>query len=95
MSVTSLTAHAPAGVPALRGQPEPCVLLKLGEIVLKGGNRRQFEQRLQANIRQAMGDAGVAVRIWQRYGVIMLRAADDAGLDAAGAEAAEIGRAHV
>ena len=64
------------------------MLLKLGEIVLKGGNRRQFEQRLHTNIRQAMDDAGLSVRIWQRYGVIMLRAADDAGIDAAGAEAA-------
>src|SRR5215472_14168530 len=78
MSVTSLTEHAQAGAPALPGTHEPCVLLKLGEIVLKGGNRRQFEQRLQSNIRQAMDDAGLAVRIWQRYGVMMLRAADDA-----------------
>src|SRR5436309_5753873 len=41
-----------------------------------------------------MDDAGLAVRIWQRYGVIMLRAADDAvkgdgeAGGAAGAEAA-------
>ena len=76
--MTSLTAHAQAGAPALPGPHEPCVLLKLGEIVLKGGNRRQFEQRLHSNIRQAMDDAGLSVRIWQRYGVIMLRAADDA-----------------
>ena len=92
--MTSLAAHAQQGAPALPGQHEPCVLLKLGEIVLKGGNRRQFEQRLHANIRQAMDDAGLAVRIWQRYGVIMLRAADDAvkgdgeAGGAAGAEAA-------
>jgi thiamine biosynthesis protein ThiI len=64
------------------------VLLKLGEIVLKGGNRRQFEKLLHANIRRAMDDAGVAVRVWQRYGVIMLRAADGAGADAGGADAA-------
>ena len=44
--MTSLSAHAQAGKPTLPGQHEPCVLLKLGEIVLKGGNRRQFEQRL-------------------------------------------------
>src|SRR5215467_7127032 len=88
MSVTSLNAHDQAGVPALPGTREPCVLLKLGEIVLKGGNRRQFEQRLQSNIRQAMEDAGFTVRIWQRYGVIMLRAAEDAGTDPAAAEAA-------
>ena len=86
--MTSPAAHAQTGVPDLPAAQEPCVLLKLGEIVLKGGNRRQFEQRLQTNIRQAMDDAGLAVRIWQRYGVIVLRAADDAGTDAAMAEAA-------
>ena len=86
--MTSPAAHAQTGVPDPPAAHEPCVLLKLGEIVLKGGNRRQFEQRLQTNIRQAMDDAGLAVRIWQRYGVIVLRAADDAGTDAAMAEAA-------
>ena len=29
-------------------------LLKLGEIVLKGGNRFQFENRLKTNIRRRM-----------------------------------------
>ena len=83
MSATSLTAPAQAGATALPGPHEPCVLLKLGEIVLKGGNRRQFEQRLHANIRRAMDDAGLEVRLWQRYGVIMLRAAEGTGADAA------------
>jgi len=77
--VTSLTAPARPGGPALPVPHEPCVLLKLGEIVLKGGNRRQFEMLLQANIRRAMDDVGLAVRVWQRYGVIMLRAADGTG----------------
>ncbi len=35
---------------------EPCVLLKLGEIVLKGKNREVFERRLISNIRQALKD---------------------------------------
>jgi tRNA uracil 4-sulfurtransferase len=87
MSVTSLAAPAGQGAPARPGPHEPCVLLKLGEIVLKGGNRRQFEQLLQANIRQAMNDAGLAVRVWQRYGVIMLRAPEDAAASAAEADA--------
>jgi len=91
--VTSLPAPGAAAapsppVPPPPGTSEPCVLLKLGEIVLKGGNRRQFERLLQANIRKAMDDVGLAVRVWQRYGVIMLRAADDAPAGAAGAEAA-------
>src|SRR5260370_33639366 len=52
---------------------EPCVLLKLGEIVLKGKNRQQFERLLHANIRRAVRDIGV--QIWQREGVIVLRVA--------------------
>jgi tRNA uracil 4-sulfurtransferase len=52
---------------------EPCVLLKLGEIVLKGRNRQQFERLLHDNIRRATGDLGVRVLIWQREGVIVLR----------------------
>jgi tRNA uracil 4-sulfurtransferase len=88
MSVTSLTARAGQRAPARPGPHEPCVLLKLGEIVLKGGNRRQFEQLLQANIRQAMDDAGLAVRVWQRYGVIMLRTPEGTAASAGEADAA-------
>ncbi len=50
---------------------EPCVLLKLGEIVLKGKNRQQFERMLHENIRRAVSDLGV--QLWQREGVIVLR----------------------
>ena len=49
MSTTPLVDPAAAATGTL---PEPCVLLKLGEIVLKGGNRHQFERMLQANIRR-------------------------------------------
>lgn len=52
--------------------PEPCVLLKLGEIVLKGRNRQQFERLLQNNIRLAAADLGLGLRLWQRDGVIVL-----------------------
>src|SRR6266851_5491174 len=58
------------------GPDEPCVLLKLGEIVLKGRNRQQFERILQANIRAAVKDTGVPVSLRQREGVILLRVAD-------------------
>jgi thiamine biosynthesis protein ThiI len=51
---------------------EPCVLLKLGEIVLKGKNRQQFERLLQNNIRLAAADLGIGLRLWQRDGVIVL-----------------------
>jgi tRNA uracil 4-sulfurtransferase len=49
------------------------VLLKLGEIVLKGRNRQQFERMLQENIRRAVRGLGVGVRVWQREGVIVVR----------------------
>jgi thiamine biosynthesis protein ThiI len=52
---------------------EPCVLLKLGEIVLKGKNRHQFEQRLQNNIRKALSTTGEEIILWQRSGVIVIR----------------------
>ncbi|HKR71989.1 MAG TPA: tRNA uracil 4-sulfurtransferase ThiI [Streptosporangiaceae bacterium] len=62
----SHTSHAQAGL------HEPCVLLKLGEIVLKGKNRQQFEKLLQNNIRMAAADLGVGITLWQRDGVIVL-----------------------
>ncbi len=49
------------------------MLVKLGEVVLKGGNRQRFEKILQENIRRAMRDVGVPVRLWQRDGLIVLR----------------------
>ena len=57
-------------------QDEPCVLLKLGEIVLKGRNRQQFEHILHGNIRAAVRETGVPVDIRQREGVILLRVVD-------------------
>ena len=51
---------------------EPCVLLKLGEIVLKGKNRQQFERLLQNNIRLAVADLSFGLRLWQRDGVVVL-----------------------
>jgi len=60
--------------PDAAGRPyEPCVLLKLGEIVLKGRNRQQFERLLHDNIRRAVRDLGIELRVWQREGVIVLR----------------------
>ena len=54
------------------GLYEPCVLLKLGEIVLKGKNRQQFERLLADNIRRAIRDLGLPVQLRQREGVIVL-----------------------
>ncbi len=86
MSVTTVAQHAQA----VTSRPgEPCVLLKLGEVVLKGGNRQQFERMLQANIRKAMADINVAVRLWQRDGLIVVRAAGKDGAVAPMGAAAE------
>ena len=60
MSTTPLVDPAAAAAGTL---PEPCVLLKLGEVVLKGGNRYQFERMLQANIRRAIADAGAGAAV--------------------------------
>ncbi len=63
-------------------ESQPCVLLKLGEIVLKGRNRQQFEKMLQNNIRLAVADLGHSISLWQRDGVIVL-SPDDNAADAA------------
>jgi tRNA uracil 4-sulfurtransferase len=52
------------------------VLIKLGEIVLKGRNRQHFEQLLQGNIHAALRETGIPVHMRQREGVAMLRVAD-------------------
>ena len=62
-------SHGPGEAPV----SEPCVVLKVGEIVLKGGNRHHFERILRENIRRAVRDLGVGVRLWNRNGVIVLR----------------------
>ncbi|HEY2507518.1 MAG TPA: tRNA uracil 4-sulfurtransferase ThiI [Streptosporangiaceae bacterium] len=67
---TRSPAPGPASAEPLH---EPCVLLKLGEIVLKGRNRQQFEKMLHTNIRNALKETGIGVRQWQREGVILLR----------------------
>jgi thiamine biosynthesis protein ThiI len=52
---------------------EPCVLLKLGEVVLKGRNRQQFEHILHGNIRAAVRDTSLPVELLLREGVVVLR----------------------
>jgi len=86
MSAIPLADHPPSATVTGR---EPCVLLKLGEIVLKGGNRHHFERLLQANIRRALQDTGIAVRLWNRNGVFVLRLAAGAGPAGAGPAAEE------
>jgi tRNA uracil 4-sulfurtransferase len=88
MSVLPL-ANA-ASPPVAAALPEPCVLLKLGEIVLKGRNRQQFERLLHDNIRRAVRDLGLGVRVWQREGVIALRVAGGEAGDFAAHTAADL-----
>jgi thiamine biosynthesis protein ThiI len=74
----------------LADRHEPCVLLKLGEVVLKGRNRQQFERLLQNNIRLAIGDLGIGIKLWQRDGVVVLNPVALPGAPAAwSAKAAE------
>jgi tRNA uracil 4-sulfurtransferase len=73
MSALCVTDRA---VPPAGARCEPCVLLKLGEVVLKGRNRQQFERLLHENIRRAVRDLGIPIKIWQREGVIVLRVTD-------------------
>src|SRR5258708_20185069 len=89
--MTALPALRPASQ-APTGLHEPCVLLKLGEIVLKGKNRQQFERLLQNNIRLAAADLGVGIRLWQRDGVIVLTPAAAVG-DTESAEVREAAQA--
>ena len=50
---------------------QPCVLLKFGEIVLRGRNRWRFYQQLHENVRRATRGLG-GVRLQQRGGVLVL-----------------------
>ncbi|MGH3120994.1 MAG: hypothetical protein ACRDND_08160, partial [Streptosporangiaceae bacterium] len=78
-------SHEPATMPPpRRPRPaqtlgEPCVLLKVGEIVLKGGNRHHFERILQENIRRAVRELDLGVRLWNRGGVMVLRLPGNSG----------------
>lgn len=69
---------------------EPCVLLKLGEVVLKGNNRELFEQRLQANIKAALKDFDFKVDVRQRHGVIALFLPDGTAVEVADAVAERV-----
>jgi thiamine biosynthesis protein ThiI len=68
-----LDAATESATPQTQVAGEPCVLLKLGELVLKGKNRDVFERRLQANIRAAVKNLGISVQLAQRQGVIVVR----------------------
>jgi tRNA uracil 4-sulfurtransferase len=68
---------------------EPCVLLKLGEVVLKGRNRQQFERMQQRNIKAAVKDTGLPTEVLHREGVVLVRVPTDGRTAADHAQAVE------
>ena len=58
------------------------ILLKLGEVVLKGQNRYRFEQLLLKNIRQALADIG-PVELRSIQSTIYVQPQDETVIDAA------------
>src|SRR5919198_2107490 len=54
---------------------QPCVLLKFGEMVLRGRNRKRFYAQLQRNVRRAMSDLA-PLELRQRGGVLAVLAPD-------------------
>ncbi|MGH3169257.1 MAG: tRNA uracil 4-sulfurtransferase ThiI [Trebonia sp.] len=69
----TVTHPATTDGPELQGAAEPCALLKVGEIWLKGRNRQQFEFLLERNIRAAVKDTGEPADVMHREGVFVLR----------------------
>ena len=58
------------------------ILLKLGEIILKGLNRKSFEQKLLNNIRKRLAHIG-EYRVYCIQSTIYVEGADGADMDAA------------
>jgi thiamine biosynthesis protein ThiI len=69
---------------------EPCVLLKLGEIVLKGKNRDVFERRLITNILAALAELDIKVDVRKRHGVIAIFLPEGAAVEQAEAVARRV-----
>jgi thiazole biosynthesis/tRNA modification protein ThiI len=69
---------------------EPCVLLKLGEVVLKGRNRELFERRLQGNIKTALREFDFKVDVRQRHGVMVIYLPEGTSVETADAVARRV-----
>ncbi|MFC3998720.1 tRNA uracil 4-sulfurtransferase ThiI [Nocardiopsis sediminis] len=74
------TAHQLGGEPGLG---ELCVLMKLGEIVLKGSNRNLFQRRLHNNIRSSARDLRSITLTQRGAGVIIVRMPGGSDLEVA------------
>ncbi|MBR6523747.1 MAG: tRNA 4-thiouridine(8) synthase ThiI [Clostridia bacterium] len=53
------------------------ILVKIGELILKGNNRSRFEDRLMVNIKHALRQTG-SYRIWKSQGTMYVEPRDDA-----------------
>ena len=69
----SITDPHPVAGTVQQSVGEPCVLLKLGEVVLKGRNRQQFERIQQRNIKAAVKSTGLPTEVLHREGVVLVR----------------------
>ncbi|MFE6773087.1 tRNA uracil 4-sulfurtransferase ThiI [Streptomyces fimicarius] len=69
---TSVTGRLPAPRAAGPGSPGPCVLLKHGEVFLKGRNRHLFVERLHDNLRVALRGIGGSTWIKTAQNVTVL-----------------------
>jgi thiamine biosynthesis protein ThiI len=69
----SITDPHPVAGTVQQSVGEPCVLLKLGEVVLKGRNRQQFERIQQRNIKAAVKETGLPTEVLHREGVVLVR----------------------
>ncbi|MBR4058205.1 MAG: tRNA 4-thiouridine(8) synthase ThiI, partial [Oscillospiraceae bacterium] len=58
------------------------LLLKQGELILKGQNRRIFEQRLVANIKRRLATIG-EFRVYAMQSTVYVEPRGDADMDAA------------
>lgn len=52
------------------------ILVKIGELILKGNNRSRFEDRLMMNIKHALKDTG-SYRIWKSQGTMYVEPRDE------------------
>ncbi len=61
---------------------QSCVLLKYGELMLKGRNRGRFERQLVDNVRRVLDDLDRPVRVRRRGGLLLLYSPGQAELPA-------------
>jgi thiamine biosynthesis protein ThiI len=85
----SITDPLPVARTVQQSVGEPCVLLKLGEVVLKGRNRHQFERMQQHNIKAAVKDTGLPTEVLHREGVVLVRVPREGRTEAEHAQAVE------